>query len=110
MESGPLFYKVVYGKSCGWAGIDPPYRDMLNGLISEKNTSELEKWLSSETTEIQVYGVEGFYSLKKKGYKPSEKQLQLIKIIKSKVGNLRTCSGCIYREETIKEAVARFKF
>jgi len=105
-----FFNKVVYGTHCGIAGIQPEYRTFMEKLVSERNAQSLEKWLCSETAEIQLYGMEGLYELKKKGYNLTIKQQKLIKIIKSKNGNLRTCSGCIYDQESIKGATSSFKF
>ena len=95
--------KIVYGYACGFVGTNPKFRVKLDKLVSLKNTKELHKWLTSPITELQVYAIDGFSQLKKAGLCLTPDELELIKLVKSKEGNLRTCWGCIYGTNTIKE-------
>ena len=106
------FFKthVVYGHSCGYAGVENKYRIQQKKIIEFKDIEKLEEWLTSPIAEIQVYAVEGFYILKQKGYKLTSKQLSLIKLIKSKKGGIQTCHGCIYMIEEILFATEKFEF
>lgn len=101
---------IVYGSGCGIVGIDPDYRQKLDKIVKSKNTKELDKWLCSPITEIQVYAVDGLFQLNQKGYKLTAKELDLVEIIKNKRGTIRTCSGCIYSTQTISETTNDFKF
>jgi len=97
---------IQYGRGCGFAGVDPPLRKKLKTVVATNNTKELSKWLQSPVTEKQLYGVEGFMELEKKGYNLSPFQKKLIDFIKTKKGKARTCDGCIYSD---KEIILLFK-
>ncbi len=92
---------VQYGRGCGFAGVDPPLRKKLKTLIATNNHKELSKWLQSPVTEKQLYAVEGFMELEKKGFKLSPLHKKLIDFIKIKKGKVRTCDGCIYSDKEI---------
>jgi hypothetical protein len=100
----------VYGSHCSSVGMDPLYRQKLNKAIKYNDTITLRYWVSSTVTEIQVYGVEGFYKLTQKGINPSKSDLKKINAIKRKKGNINFCSGCTYFKVTIHEATKDFIF
>jgi hypothetical protein len=107
---GDLFEEnVTYGSRCGWSGIEIEYRKKLNKIVAEKDINKLEHWLKSPVVEIQVYAIEGFTLLSKNGYILNTKQQKIIQLIKSKKGEIRTCSGCIYQTREISEVIERIE-
>jgi len=111
IEVSDLFSdQVVYGSNCGWGGDDPDYRLKMNKLVETKNINELDGWLRSPVTELQVYAVEGFYQLSQHGFKVNPARQKLIAIIKSKKGTIRTCRGCVYSSRSISYSTWGFKF
>jgi hypothetical protein len=109
--NGLFIDTIVYGKWCGIAGRDPNKRQELLLLIENTDTISLTKWLQSTNTETQLYGVEGFYELKRqKHIRMPERILIMIKAIKNKKGYISVCSGCIFSSMSIKEALAEFRF
>ena len=92
---------IRYGRGCGFAGVDPPERKKLKKLIDTKDTKTLLLWLRDPNTEKQLYAVEGFFELEKKGYNISPTTQKVIDFIKVKKGQARTCDGCIYSEKEI---------
>lgn len=101
-----LFYNSnVYGSFCS-AGAQKPEMRLESDLIVSNNDSELlTTWLRSTNTEKQVYGIDGLYQLKEKGYKLTTEQIRLINIIKHKKGYLNICNGCVYSNGKITEIV-----
>lgn len=95
----------VYGSACSIIGQKPEMREQNDAIVANKDIQLLTKWLKSANTERQVYGIDGLYQLKKKGYKLTEEQLRLINIIKNKKGSLNTCHGCIYSSDKISNIV-----
>lgn len=92
---------VRYGRGCGFAGVDPPERKKLKTLIDNKDTKTLLLWLRSPVTEKQLYAVEGFTELEKKGYKIAPSTQKAIDFIKTKKGTTKVCNGCIYSDVEI---------
>jgi hypothetical protein len=101
---------IVYGEGCGFVGQDPEERIKLNNFVTNIDTANLISWLCSTNTEKQVYAVDGFYQLKKKGLKLTDYEIRLLNYIKKKKGDIQTCSGCIYSNETITEMTKDFVF
>jgi hypothetical protein len=101
---------IVYGEGCGFAVQDPEERIQLNSFVTNMDTTSLKVWLGSTNTEKQVYAVDGFFQLKKKGLKLTDYEIRLINFIKSKKGDIQTCSGCLYSNETIIEMTKDFVF
>jgi hypothetical protein len=95
----------VYGSACSIVGQKPEMREVNDVLVENKDVQLLTRWLRSTNAEKQVYGVDGLYQLKKKGYKLTAEQLRLIDIIKNKKGNLNICRGCIYSSAKISSIV-----
>ncbi|RLD62943.1 MAG: hypothetical protein DRI84_10285, partial [Bacteroidetes bacterium] len=53
LDSKGLFKTdIVYGRHCGFAGIEPKYRVKMNELVMSKDKATLVKWLKSTTLEI----------------------------------------------------------
>ncbi len=96
---------IVYGSICGFGGQDPKYREELNLFIEKKDKIALLKWLSSATTELQIYAIDGILSLSKKGVRFKAETYETIKLISQKEGDVYTCSGCTHWNRPIKEIV-----
>ena len=101
---------VVYGSRCSEAGTDPLEKMYLDYFVKIKDKTSLLKWLQSTNVETQLYAVEGFYKLKKGGYKIKDNELLFIKNVLKRKGTARTCSGCIYSREEIHQIAKDFKF
>lgn len=100
---------IIYGESCGFAGIYPEARFQINEWVKSKNKIELLNWLRSTNTEKQIYAVDGLFQLKKLGVKFSEDEVKLINYVCKKSGDIKTCSGCFHHKTRIKRAARRFK-
>ena len=84
-------------------------------LIQDKNIPSLRKWLRCPNVEMQAYAVRGLFELKNKGYQPTLEDLEMIKAIKNKKGDLLYHSGnkTEYQEKDtkpVKEALEGFTF
>ena len=101
---------IVYGARCSDAGIDPLEKTYLDQFVEIKDKASLLKWLRSTNVETQLYAVEGFYGLKKAGYKINDGELRSIKNVLEKKGTVRTCSGCFFSREEIRQIAKNFKF
>jgi hypothetical protein len=95
----------VYGSACSVAPQKPEMRAENDVIVEIKNVELLTKWLQSTNTERQVYGIDGLYQLKKKGYILTAEQLRLINIIKNKKGYLNICRGCKYLSDKTSRIV-----
>lgn len=103
-------HRIIYGGCTRGGGNSDQIMIYLVDII---DTNTLFTWLFSTNTELQVYAVEGFYRLEKKGIKITDQQWQIISMIKNKTGCLKVCNGCIggiYRCAEIQEACKKFKF
>ncbi len=96
--------KVVYGTRCSKGASPPEYRQICEKAVQKKNISLLNKWLTSVTTEKQMYAVDALSRLENDGYILTVKQKTLIDIIKNKKGTVRCCSGCLFSSWDIKDA------
>jgi hypothetical protein len=96
---------IAYGNYCGLVTTITPQRSTINRLVKQKNSRALQKWLRSSNTEKQVYAVDGFLQLKKRGFKIGTEIEQLINYIIKKSGTIQTCGGCIQGAEAISEAI-----
>jgi len=94
---------VTYGEHCGFAGINPAERDLLELYINSKNREQLFYWLTSPNFEKKLYGYEGFRSLINKGYKLNEKENTIISGLEYFKGRVNTCRGCIFMSENFSE-------
>ena len=101
---------IVFGSRCDDAGIDPFEKMYLDHFTEVKDKTSLLKWLQSTNVETQLYAAEGFYKLKKAGYKIKDTELLFIRNVLKKKGTVRTCSGCIYSREEIQQIAKDFKF
>jgi len=101
---------IAYGSRCGYAGIYPLEKMYLDHFVEVKDKTSLLKWLQSTNVETQLYAVEGFYELKKGGYKIKDNELSFIKNVLKRKGTARTCSGCINSREEIQQIAKDFEF
>jgi hypothetical protein len=97
---------VYYGSRCGFTAMDPPMRKKLTALVDAGNSKELHKWLQSPLTEKQLYAVDGFISLEKKGYAPTDLEKKLIAFIKTKKGEARVCGATEHSNKEIAKIFA----
>lgn len=102
--------RYVYGNRCGFTGEKTPYRIKLNQIVKARDYVELNKWLVSSRPELQAYAVEGLYLLKESGLKLSEKQMSLIRALKKDFSQINVCSGCIFSNDWLVSALAKFTF
>lgn len=99
-----------YGKKCGRSYKETIFRVKLIHAVENSDVKTLRKWTSSTITEVQVYGVEGLFQLKQKGFIPSTQDIKRVNAIKNKEGELYTCRGCIGTLTSIKEVTKDFVF
>lgn len=80
-------------------------------MVGRKDRKGLYRLLQSPLTEIQFYGVSGFYQLKQQGLVLSEKELLLIRHILQKKGTLKTCGRHHFTFlKNIEEIASTFRF
>lgn len=96
---------IVYGRYCGFAATIIPQRRIINMLVKENNTKELQKLLRSSNTEKQLYAVDGLLQQKQKGYKIESEILELMNYIIRKSGTIQTCEGCIQGSQEISKVI-----
>ncbi|MBC7865007.1 MAG: hypothetical protein IAF38_18680, partial [Bacteroidia bacterium] len=110
INSADFFNAPVYGHYCGIDGVLTEYSMKVDSAIEKKDKALFDKWIRSTSLELQCYGIEGFYILKKQGILPTEEQLKLIALIKKKKGKVSVCQGCVYGEKELSEILLPFKF
>lgn len=101
---------IIYGSSCGYAGMDPYEKTQIDLLVKNQDKKSLLKWVQSTNTEKQVYGVDGLYQLKKQGIKFSEFEIGMINAVLEKKGTIQVCEGCIHSTEEISVVTKKIKF
>jgi hypothetical protein len=100
---------VVYGSSCGFAGIDPDPMQQMNDLLISKDAPAIKKWLQSPNAEIQLYALWGYKVLIHQGYMPTPEESKLIAQVKLKQGSVSTCGGCTYIDRDFQEIVVEIE-
>jgi len=100
---------IVYGSHCGFTGTNPQFRDKLISAVERKDTTELVSWLHSSSVEIQLYAIEGIYTLSEKGTDFNTKIFTQIDLVEKKQGTASTCSGCSFWDTKITEIVHNIK-
>ncbi|MCX6317688.1 MAG: hypothetical protein NTW29_10375 [Bacteroidetes bacterium] len=110
LEADLFMTDIIYGRSCGFAGMPPSQRETIDTLVKKRDQATLLKWLRSANTEKQFYAVDGLYQLKKAGIQLTEKDLQLIRFVLNKKGFIQVCSGCIFSSRKISELAERLDF
>ena len=104
------FELQFYSDGCGIDGEVPANMNIIDSLVKFRDKVSLKKWLQSSNSTKQIYGVNGFYKLKKIGVPIENTELKLIRQIINKSGVIRTCSGCFFDIEPIKEVSKEFNF
>jgi len=99
----------VYGEHCGIAGVNPKGRQQINQWVTNKNKTELLKWLKSTNTEKQIYAVDGLCQLKKAGTKLTDVEMKMINFVTKKSGTIYVCSGCMHSQDEIRNVTKKFK-
>lgn len=106
LETQQLFTtSVTYGSSCGYGGTPMPFYEQLQQMIEWRDTTGLTQWLRSPTAEIQIFGIEGIYTLQRSGMEINESTMELVDVISKKKGNVSVCGGCIFYTESIDHVV-----
>lgn len=98
-----LIAKEYYGDFCGFAGTPPKLRILVEQLISEKNSRELNLWLNSTSLVKQAYASEAFIRLQNEGLILTCLQLDKIEALKMNDTKIPACSGCDHFHLSIKE-------
>lgn len=109
--TGLFVDSVYYGDTCLYNDIKTPERKLVEKMVAGNDRKGLYRLLQSPLTEMQFYGVSGFYTLQKQGQILSEKEMMLIRQILQKKGTLKTCGRRQFTFlKTIEEIVTSFKF
>lgn len=103
-------HEGAYGFNCGFGGINPELRNLLDKAIQTQNETLLNTWLHSSMPVLEAYAVEGLYKLHGSTCSMTAEQLKLIKLIKKSDALVSTCSGCIYGAASLKEVLKEFNF
>ncbi len=101
--------EIVYGHHCGFGGSEPEYRIQLNHALGLQDHITLLTWLQSNIPALQLYAMEGIYTLKKQGIHFDQSTFQMMELVEKKKGNVQTCSGCFGFTESISKIAKRIK-
>ena len=101
-------HDIVYGSGCGRAGVDPYHRMLCEKYIDEKNIRKLEEWYESDTLTIKVYATEALIRIHNSKPFLTDDQIESINKFKKSNKRIRTCSGCIYSTDRIKEVLKKY--
>ncbi len=109
-ESELFVTDFVYGDGCGIAGTPPAGKKEIDKWVREDNKLEMKKWLTATNTEKQIYAIDGLLQLKAKGILLSKEEIEIMKYVSQKGGNIHVCDGCIYSQDSIENRTSGFKF
>lgn len=102
---------IYYGDTCLSNDMKTTERKQVDQFISQKDRKGLYRLLQSPVTEIQFYGISGFYALQQQGLRLLEKEMMLIRFILQKKGTLKTCGRHHFKFlKDIEEVAAGFRF
>ena len=101
---------IIYANGIGFAGEDPNQRLLMTEYILNKDSNSLFSWFCNPNIPLQLYALEGFYKLEKKGMYLSDLQWQMVQHMKTLNGTISSWSGCFPIGRNVKEVVERFKF
>jgi len=93
---------VIYGETL--------YRFGFNEYIKSCNIEAIDKMLCSPTTELQIFAIDALFQLKKNGYKPTDTELKLIELIKSKKGQIMYLNSASCNLVDISKITNEFEF
>lgn len=96
---------ITYGKHCGFAGISPEGRVILDKYVATGNRKKLFYWLTSPSFERKLYAYEGFKALESKGYKLNPKESAIVNYLKNFKGTVRICNGCLFSDPEFSEMI-----
>lgn len=96
---------IVYGGACGIAGQPTEYQLKLDSLLKNKDLHTIRNWLKSPNSEKQLYAIQGLNALENSGDKLTPEDIRIIDLISKKNGLVKTCSGCIFSSDTIRNIV-----
>jgi hypothetical protein len=100
----------VYGAYCGIAGQHPPSRLTIERWITDGDMSNIANWLEGPNIVLQVYAAEALIRLGayEKGVLEPTLRHKIEQLIQSNQ-LIKACSGCVYSEITIKEALSQIE-
>ena len=96
---------IIYGQHCGIDGHIPKYQQKLNALIESRDIAAIRNWLRSANAEKQLYAIRAYRFLTLNGYRLTEDELRLLKIVKQKDGDVSVCGGCTYWTDRFSQIV-----
>ena|GEM_PF-4187527 len=94
---------VDYGRECSRFLMAPEARVKMEEMVEKEDIPGLNAWLASPVTELQMYAVEGLYSLCGRGLLLTAFQTRCIAAIGKKRGDVSTCHGCINGRQEVGE-------
>jgi len=84
----------IYGRNCGFAGVDPEDRTRIERLIQFKDTLAIFPWLYDEDPALQTYGVEAVIRLEKGGMVMPLRIRKLVAELRKSATMVNICMGC----------------
>lgn len=99
-----------YGFRCGDGGVKPDGRILLDEMVRTRDTVMLNQWLQSPLPGRQVYAVDGFYQLSKRGVWLSAQQKKRIAAAQARDAALTFCMGDAYDVKRMKDVLKSFVF
>jgi hypothetical protein len=96
LNQAELFIDTIYwGAKCGHMGqYIPVQHTQIAAWVSKKDTASLTNWLRATNTETQIYALQGFKALLKKGFHLNKETLNQLVFIANKKGTINTCGSC----------------
>lgn len=98
-----------YGSGCGASGALSVCRVAMLKMVTEKDTTLLNKWLFSEDNEEVAYAVEG-YALLRNSIVIAPEILNRINSLKEDNTEVITCSGCSHERTQLYKIVYGWGF
>lgn len=101
----------VYGMGgCGYAGTKRRERVYMEKMVADNDTAALSNWLFSEYKELNAYAVEGYATLKDKGFEMAPVLMDRIRVLQHDSTKINTCGGCIFESEPLNRIVLGWGF
>ncbi|MDH4473792.1 MAG: hypothetical protein QE487_14400 [Fluviicola sp.] len=101
---------IEFGLRCGRTGWNTDEYSDVSELVMKSRINKLGKYLTSTCLEKQLYGIQGFFELKEKGYKIKPSHKALIEVILAKDGEVIFCSGCVIQRTEMSHFREKFNF
>ena len=95
---------------CGYAGTKRKERVEMEKMVADYDTAALRNWLFSEYKELNAYAVEGYATLKDKGFEMPPVLMARINVLQQDSTKINTCGGCIFESEPLNKIVFGWGF